>query len=195
MFVLQGRWPRIAPAAALPRPGDDPGRPEQSVAKGTSTAHGSAERCGPRPLPGPTSASRSPHTGYDTRTRPGCWRAVPISRWSRSGSVTAASGRQRCTSGVCRARGDTEPLRRCRRRGERGGAGTRGERQPEPTPVTAADFVSMLEDIKQTLEAIRAKDGAAAGGNRRAHPCGVRTSPHVQLRVDGRVSRVRHWFP
>jgi hypothetical protein len=33
---------------------------------------------------------------------------------------------------------------------------------PEPTPVTTADFVSMLEDIKQTLEAIRAKEGAAA---------------------------------
>jgi hypothetical protein len=46
--------------------------------------------------------------------------------------------------------------------GARRSAGTQPPK-PDPTPVTAADFVSMLEDIKQTLEAIRAKDSAAAG--------------------------------
>jgi Phage integrase family len=45
--------------------------------------------------------------------------------------------------------------------GARKSAGTQRPK-PEPAPVTTADFVSMLEDIKQTLEAIRAKEGLAA---------------------------------
>ena len=48
--------------------------------------------------------------------------------------------------------------------GARRSAGARRPKpEPQPTTVSTAAFVSMLEDIKQTLEAIRAKDGAAAG--------------------------------
>ena len=44
------RWPRIAPAVAL-QARTTPDRPEQSVAMGTSTTHGFAERSGPTRLP------------------------------------------------------------------------------------------------------------------------------------------------